>query len=91
MTDGAASDAGGPRLRWRDHWLTRAVIAVVVVLVVLVGASVASALSAPGTDSLAARVAEWGRGHGLSGVIDALERTTYHAPKAGGGWRRVRR
>jgi len=50
MTDGAASDAGGPRLRWRDHWLTRAVIAVVVVLVVLVGASVASALSAPGTD-----------------------------------------
>jgi len=71
-------------LRWRDHWLTRAIIAVVVVAVVLVGASVASALSVPGSDSLAARVAEWGRGHGLSGVIDALERTTYQPPEAGG-------
>ncbi len=84
MTDGAASDAGGPGWRWRDHWLTRAIIAVVVVAVVLVGASVASALSVPGSDSLAARLAEWGRGHGLSAVIDALERTAYHPPKAGG-------
>jgi hypothetical protein len=84
MTDGAPSDAGGPRLPWRDHWLTRAIIAVVVVAVVLVGASVASAVSVPGSDSLAARVAEWGRGHGLSGVIDALERTTYQPPAAGG-------
>jgi len=84
MTDRAPSDAGGPGLRWRDHWLTRAIIAVVVVAVVLVGASVASALSVPGSDSLAARVAEWGRGHGLSGVIDALERTTYQPPEAGG-------
>ena len=84
MTDGAPSDAGGPGLRWRDHWLTRAIIAVVVVAVVLVGASVASALSVPGSDSLAARVAEWGRGHGLSGVIDALERTAYQPPESGG-------
>jgi len=85
MTDVVPSEAGGPRVRWRDHWLTRAIIAVFVVLIVLVGASLASALSVPSTDSVAARVAEWGRGHGLSGVIDALERTAYHAPKAGGG------
>jgi len=72
-------------LRWHERRLTRLVVMVVmVVMVVLVGASLTSALSAPGSDSLAARLAEWGRGHGLSAVIDALERTAYHPPKAGG-------
>jgi len=71
-------------LRWHERRLTRLVALVMVVMVVLVGASLTSALSAPGSDSLAARLAEWGRGHGLSAVIDALERTAYHPPKAGG-------
>ncbi len=70
-------------LRWHERRLTGLAVALVV-MVVLVGASLTSALSAPGSDSLAARLAEWGRGHGLSAVIDALERTAYHPPKAGG-------
>ncbi len=72
------------RVRWRDRRLTRLVLAVLVVLIVIPAASLTSALRAPGTDSVAARVAEWGRSHGLSGVVDRLERMTYQAPKLGG-------
>jgi hypothetical protein len=53
---------------------------------VLVGWSVTSALTAPGTDSVAARLAEWGREHGLGGVILGLEKLQYdvHPPRTGG-------
>lgn len=57
----------------------------VVGLLVLVGVSLGRALLAPGTDSTAARAAEWARAHGLSGVVDWAERTTYQAPAVGGG------
>jgi hypothetical protein len=53
-------------------------------LLVVVGYSVGQALSSPGTDSTAARLAEWARGHGLSAVVDRLERATYRAPAVGG-------
>ncbi len=63
----------------------RRVVAGVVLLVVLVlSVSVGRALLAPGTDSTAARLAEWGRDHHLSWVIDRLETATYQAPKEGG-------
>jgi Phosphodiester glycosidase len=41
---------------------------------------------APGTDSLAARLAEWGRDHGLGWAVTALERAQYarDAPTVGG-------
>lgn len=68
----------------RRHPITKIVLAAVLVFAVLVGFSVSKALTAPGTDSVAARLAEWGRGHGLSPVIDRLERATYHPPAVGG-------
>ena len=49
-----------------------------------VGISVGRALTAPGTDSAAARLAEWARSHGMSSVVDRLERATYHPPAVGG-------
>ena len=41
---------------------------------------------APGTDSVAARLAEWGRDHGLGWAVTALERAQYarDAPTVGG-------
>ena len=73
-----------PRRRW---W--RLVVAVLVMLVLtgtVVGPSVAGALLAPGTDSVAARLAEWGRDHGFDGVITWLEKQQYeHNPPPTGG------
>ena len=44
------------------------------------------ALTAPGTDSLSARSAEWLRDHGLGGVVNRVEEWcyTHHPPKVGG-------
>lgn len=70
--------------RWRRRRVLRAALVVAVAVAVLPSVSVGRALVAPGTDSVAARLAEWGRGHGMSSVIDALERATYTAPKVGG-------
>lgn len=64
--------------------LLRALLALALVASAAVGVSVGRALLAPGTDSAAARLAEWGRGHGLSAVIDALERVAYSPPRVGG-------
>ncbi len=48
--------------------------------------SIGSALAAPGTDSVAARLAEWGRNHGLGVVVLSLEKLQYqlHPPATGG-------
>jgi len=48
--------------------------------------SIGSALAAPGTDSTAARLAEWARFHGLGWAVDDLEQAQYRAnpPKVGG-------
>ncbi|MCW2598891.1 MAG: hypothetical protein JWM02_720 [Frankiales bacterium] len=70
-----------PRRRRRA---LRAVRLVVVGLLLLVGVSLGRALTGPGTDSVAARAAEWARSHGLSAVIDRIERVTYHPPAVGG-------
>jgi hypothetical protein len=51
-----------------------------------VGWSVAGALTSPGTDTVQARLAEWGRDHGLGGVVSTLEQWQYdlNPPKKGG-------
>ncbi|SDB92643.1 Predicted protein [Raineyella antarctica] len=75
--------ATAPRLRRR--WL--AVPALLVASVVLwTAVSLGQALDAPGTDSTAARIAEWGRDHHMSGLITLLEQWQYklNPPKTGG-------
>jgi hypothetical protein len=48
--------------------------------------SIGGALTAPGTDTTAARLAEWGRFHGLGWAVTYLEELQYKAspPKVGG-------
>lgn len=68
----------------------RAALAVLVVLLVLVlglldmGRSLAAALTRPGSDSSAARLAEWGRDHHLGAAVNWLEQLSYTPPKVGG-------
>lgn len=71
----------------RSRWLRparRLVAAALVVLLLLTGWSVVGALTAPGTDSVAARLAEWGRDHGFDGLITWLEKEQYRPPPTGG-------
>ncbi len=46
----------------RRHW-PRVVLAVMIVAAVVVGGCVVDALRVPGTDGVAAKLAEWGRSH----------------------------
>lgn len=64
-------------------------ISLSIVLAIFVGSltwSIGSVLSAPGTDTVAARLAEWGRDHGLGFVVTAAENVQYwlNPPKIGG-------
>jgi phosphodiester glycosidase len=45
------------------------------------GESIGDALNAPGTDTTAARLAEWGRGHFLGWAVTGLEHVQYAADK----------
>jgi hypothetical protein len=74
---------------WRRpavKWTRRAVLAALLVFLIVVGWSIGGALTAPGTDSTAARLAEWGRDHGLGGIVTWLETQQYdhNQPKVGG-------
>ena len=66
--------------------LKRTLIAVPSLFIVVVLWSVSTALLAPGTDPLSARLAEWGRNHYLGFVVTALENAQYSVskPKVGG-------
>jgi len=57
------------------------------VVVLWLAWSIGGALTAPGTDSTPARLAEWARFHGLGRVVSGLEQIQYHfnQPKVGGG------
>lgn len=71
------------------RWWRRALLVVLVAVLAVgsaVGWSVAGALRAPGTDSVAARLAEWGRDHGFDGLITWLEQQQYehNKPPVGG-------
>lgn len=73
-----------PRIRVRSsrrYRIRRAVVIVVAVSLSWLTWSIGGALVAPGSDSVAARLAEWGRQHHLGPVINALERAQYEADK----------
>jgi hypothetical protein len=72
------------RLPVRRSRLRRSLLAVLVTSLILVGTVVVEALDVPGNDSVAAKLAEWGRGHGLNGAITGLEQVTYQQPPTGG-------
>jgi hypothetical protein len=76
--------ARGKRSRLR-FWLRRIGVLLVILLLWLTW-SIGSALTAPGTDTTSARLAEWGRFHGLGWVVSYLESAQYNAnpPKVGG-------
>src|SRR6478672_2608426 len=64
-----------------------AVLAAVVTLAVMApGATIARAISAPGTDSVSARLAEWARDHHMGALVTWLEEAQYRAsPPTKGG------
>lgn len=70
------------------RWLRRLRLGLVALVVIALApaTSLAKSLTAPGTDPLAARAAEWARGHGLGFLITAAEELTYHLnpPRKGG-------
>jgi hypothetical protein len=69
----------------RRFWLRRIGVLFVVLLLWLTW-SIGGALTAPGTDTTSARLAEWGRFHGLGWAVSYLEQLQYKAspPKVGG-------
>ena len=66
--------------------ISSAVLVVLLVVCTVAAPSLVPALTRPGTDSVAARLAEWGRTHGFSSAIDSAERLHYklNPPKTGG-------
>jgi len=73
------------RVSRRRIWARRVGVLMVVLLLWLTW-SIGGALTAPGTDTTAARLAEWARFHGLGWVVSDLEQAQYKAnpPKVGG-------
>ena len=83
--------AGGPPARRRSasrrrQLLARRVGVVLLVALMVVGYSIGGALTRPGNDTLAQRLAEWGRDHHLNWAVTRLEQTQYqlNKPKTGG-------
>lgn len=72
----------GKRLRRRLLW--RPLTAVFVLLLGYVVVTIEPYLTYAGSDTIAARVAEWGRDHHMSGLVTWLENETYSAPPTGG-------
>jgi hypothetical protein len=62
----------------------RAMLMALALIVAIIGWSVISALVTPGSDSVAARLAEWGRDNGFDSAITWLEKQTYRPPPTGG-------
>uniref|UniRef100_A0AAU2VFV1 Phosphodiester glycosidase family protein n=1 Tax=Streptomyces sp. NBC_00003 TaxID=2903608 RepID=A0AAU2VFV1_9ACTN len=73
------------QLKWRKR-TTRSALAAGLLCVGTVGYSVGEALTYPGDDSAAARLAGWAREHRLGAVVDKLENLQYELdpPKVGG-------
>lgn len=85
---GNETSSRAPRRRWTP-WSSRrgrVVTTCVVAGVVWLSVSVGQALSAPGNDSVAARLAGWARNHGLGIAVLELEKLQYslHPPAVGG-------
>jgi len=75
-----------PRQRRRRKIVVRSLWGCVLVFVGTVGWSIAGALTSPGTDTVQARLAEWGRDHGMGGLVAQLEQWQYdlNPPSKGG-------
>jgi Phosphodiester glycosidase len=71
------------RLR-RRVW-TRGTVCLLLALALCAGESIGDALNAPGTDTPAARLAEWGRAHWLGWAVTGLEHVQYAAEKPAAG------
>jgi len=76
---------GAPRPSRRRFWVRRVGV-LMVALLLWPAFSIGGALAAPGTDSTAARLAEWARFNGLGWAVSDLEQIQYKAnpPKVGG-------
>ncbi|MGH3415666.1 MAG: hypothetical protein ACRDSS_04300, partial [Actinocrinis sp.] len=73
-----------PHVRRRRKIARRGILAVFLLIIGYVGVTMYPYLTAPGTDRLNARVAEWGRDHHLGWAVTWLENATYTAPPTGG-------
>ncbi|HEX4725263.1 MAG TPA: hypothetical protein VH333_22320 [Pseudonocardiaceae bacterium] len=95
VTDEATVDFRAPgdepgQFRRRHHPLAKPVrrvfLLAMAVFLAAVGGSIVSSLTAPGTDSAAARIAEWARDHGMGDLVTYLEKQQYeHNPPRIGG------
>ena len=72
------------RRRKRRKYVLRSVSAAVMLIIGYVGITLTPYLTAPGTDPLNARVAEWARDHHMSMLVTWLENESYTAPATGG-------
>ncbi len=88
--DRRAAGHRASRARQPHHRLARPVrrafLLALVLCLVIAGISVVGYLTAPGTDTTAARVAEWARDHGMGDLVTFLEQQQYqqNQPKVGG-------
>ena len=71
----------GRRIR---RGMFRSALLILVIVLGYVGYTIEPYLTYAGSDTVAARVAEWGRDHHLSWAVTWLENTTYKAPPVGG-------
>ena len=73
-----------PHIRRRRKIVRRSLLGVFVVIIGYLGVTMYPYLTAPGTDTTSARIAEWGRDHHLGWAVTWLENATYKAPPTGG-------
>jgi hypothetical protein len=75
-----------PGQRRRRKIVVRSVWGCVLVFFGTIAWSITGALTSPGTDTVQARLAEWGHDHGLAGVVTTLEQWQYdlNPPSKGG-------
>jgi len=81
---GPEGPPAGPKRPRRRRYLWRGLIGVFVLLFGYIGITLVPYLTAPGTDPLTARVAEWARDHDMSMIVTWLENETYTPPATGG-------
>jgi Phosphodiester glycosidase len=73
-----------PHILRRRKMIRRSILGVFVIVVGYVGITIYPYITGPGTDPLNARVAEWGRDHGLGWAVTWLENASYKPPATGG-------
>lgn len=74
-----------PHIKRRRKIIRRSILGVFLIFFGYVGITFYPYLTAPGTDRLNARIAEWGRDHHLGWAVTWLENATYKPPPTGGG------